>query len=180
MKALVLDRPHDSNSTRILARLRSAEDDLKRKERTIRDRCAQLLKRIRHREFERSRQKDSQILMDFTRHVEEWKAAFRFDQEQKMTELIRSCLVTFMEGDIQTQIIHVVREVQLKLHEELSNHIISIRSSPDLEERLKSAFPRLDVVVDEELKRGIVVVHTMLGEMEYSWSRHLKLILDLI
>ncbi len=180
MKPLLPYRSYNPDTSLILARLRRAESEFKNRERVVRNRCAELLKRYRQRELQRTRARESQLLTEVLRQTSEWKKSYQVTEERRISEVVRTVVRVFLQNDLESRVSHVVREVRTMVYQHSAHQVIVLRVSPELEAGLKSAFPQIEITVDSELKRGAVVVHTPIGEMEYSWDRQLQLLLDLL
>jgi hypothetical protein len=180
MKPIIPHRSYDPDTSRILARLRKADNELKNKERILRTRCANLLRRHRQRERQRARAREAQLLLEVGQQVGEWKKECQLTEERRIAEVVRSVLVVFLQNDGESKVLHIVRAIQTILYQQPAHQSMALRVSPDLEHQLKSAFPKIQVIGDPELKGATVVVQTPSGEMEYSWERHLQSILDLL
>jgi flagellar biosynthesis/type III secretory pathway protein FliH len=180
MKPLIPFRSYDPDTSRILARLRNADNEFNKKEKAVRSHCAQLLRRYRKRELERVRAYEAKLLLEVIREIGEWKKEHQLAEERRVSEVVRSVLGRFLRDDVESKIPHIVRETQTMVHQQPAHQIIALRVSSQLEVPLKSAFPHIDVIADSELKGGSVLIQTSTGEMEYSWERHLQTILDFL
>jgi len=179
MKPLLPYRSYDTEASRILARLRNADSEFAKKQKVLRNHCAQLLRWYRHRQVRRAQVREANFLSDILRQTEEWKQRYQLAEEQKISEVVRTVLSVFLKDDAQSRGDHVIREIRTMLYSQPVNQIVSLRVSPELEKHMRSTFPQFEIVPDPQL-RGSIIVQTASGEMEYSWHRHLHSILDLL
>lgn len=177
MKPLVPYRTYDPDTSRILARLRNADSEFAKKERGVRSRCAKLLRRYRHRQIQRIRLREAQLLSEILLQAEAWKKKHQLAEEQRISEVVRMVLSFFFENAEDSMVGHVIGEVRKMLNSHPAREIVLLRVPPELEAGIKSAFSQMEIAVDPNL-RGGVVVQTPNGEMEYSWRHQLQSILD--
>jgi hypothetical protein len=130
--------------------------------------------------MQRIRIREAQLLSDMLRQTEEWKVKYRLVEEQRISNVVRTVLRTFLENASESGVDHVIREVRRMVFPQTFRQIMLLRVAPELERATRGAFAGIEITVDPQLARDVVILQTPDGEMEYSWTRQLESILDLL